>query len=469
MTMQRTFYVLFFLVCVVSCAYVNTTEKYSDELLDVPQSYLSLDVNLPVSEIKARLQESLPVRLLDQKPLRLNKDKADSLYLTIDRYGMIDMAYRGGELFIAMPLQVEAVISKKVLGIRMSNAEQPVKFKAIARLSSEVDLSTEWDMLFACRYRGVEWQEEPVFNLLGFEINLSDLIEEQLAANAVKLEEIICRVVDEKIDFARIVDKVFFDIQKPNRIARNPFELYLVARPYDFKGELVKTREDTISMHVEIQSKVGVRTSASKPDTKFVTKPARSIPINKRNSFSVFAEAYIEHQEILEKLNLMLEGREFTYEEYKMNVLLDSVAGRSGRLQLIFRTRGDVNGRLSLTGRPDISEDMQMNFSAFEYELLNVDEDWVSVTDMAVHGALERYIQTLLTVDAFGFFDELDKKAMQGIRKSRLGEKMDVSLRFDEFSPYSVRVSDRGLQVIMEVTGRGALTLRKQIFEKDTN
>lgn len=467
--MIRFFVQFLTIVSMLSCSYVKTTESYAEELLDVPQSYLSLDVNLPLNEVQARLQNSLPARLLDRKPISLDRSKSDSLYLTIDRYGEIDMAYRQGDLYLSIPLEVEAIISKKVLGIRISNENQPVKFKSVARLSSGVDLSDDWDLVFDCNYKGISWVEEPVFSLMGFDLNLSELIEEQLEMNAVKLEEVICRIVDQKVDFARIVDKVYFDIQKPNRIAKNPFELFLVTRPYDFKGKLVKTKRDTICMHVEIQSKVAIRTHREKPGTEYVNTPVRSRPINSRSRFSVFAEAYIDHSETKDKLNLLLKDREFTYEDYRMNISLDSVFGKNGRLVLMFQTRGDVNGKLSLTGRPEISDEMEINFSSFDYELLKVDEDWVAVTDMAVHRALERYIQTLLTVNAFGFFDQLDVKAMDGIRKSRIGQKIDLSLHFDEFKPYSVRVSKQGLQVIMEVTGRGSLDLTREIFEKKPN
>lgn len=447
-----------------SCQKAIKGDMQIEEASAVPPSFLSIDVDLPVSEIAWVIDDKLPERFLTDKAIRLKK-KSDTLFLSLRKYGKTQMAYRNGELFLSMPLEVSAVISKKVMGFTVSNDGNPLSFKTVAGLSSSITLKEDWDFLFECSWKGVTWQEEPVFNLMGFELNLKDYIEELISQNSQVIEEVICESVNQEIDFSKTVEKIYHDIQQPNRIAKRPFDLFISSTATDLKGSISEGKEDTLSMHVELRSSLQISVNKSKPNDNFGKLPPRSEPINPNNSFSVFPELFVTYSDLRDKLNFMLENEKFDYKGYWVNVKADSIYAADNKLNLVFRVAGDINGKLALRGRPVIDRKLNVSFEAFQYELLNVKEDWVAVTDMAMHKALEKYLEGMLQVDAFGFFDELDKKASSGLSRSRLGQKMDISLFFDKIQPYDSRVTEDGLQVILEVNGRGSIILNRNIIQ----
>lgn len=463
--MKYQLWIFILMNILLGCKGPRNEAVFSETRISTPTSYVSLDVNLPVSELKDLINEKLPVQLLDKQGIRLKK-KSDTLFLSLSRYGTVDMAYRQGILYISMPLNVSAVIKKKVMGFTLTNDGQPLTFRAIAQVAADVGLTNSWDFQFDCQWKGMDWEEAPVFNLLGLELDLSQFIDELLTENAGRIETIICSKVNEEVDFRETVEKIYYDIQKPNRIAKRPFELYLSTEGRGIRGQLIRDKKDTLSMHVELQSLVHIKPHSLKEIDSFDHLPLRSDPINSGSSLSVFAEMFIRHGELKSKVNQLIEKEQFEYKGYRLSVLADSIFSNQGRLNLLFSISGDINGLLSLVGRPSISKDLTVSFTSFEYEILKVEEDWVSATDLAFHKALETYLEDLLQVETFGFFDQLDTKARKGIKKSKLGEKLDILLQFDQISPYENRVTQEGIQVILQVDGSASVELTKNVLVK---
>ena len=97
-------------------------------------------------------------------------------------------------------VEVQAVIKKKVFGVWVSNASQPLKFKALAKMSTAIDLGSEWNFQYSCRWDGLQWEQEPIFNVLGFKLDLSEFVEKQLTSNKAQLEDMLCDLLTQKID-----------------------------------------------------------------------------------------------------------------------------------------------------------------------------------------------------------------------------------------------------------------------------
>lgn len=461
---------LFFLFLIlISTACGDRREVvFSENKANVPPSFVSMDVDLPVTELELLIDEKLPKKLLDNKGIKLKK-KSDTLFLSLSRYGVMDMAYREGSLYIALPLDVSAVIKKKVMGLTLTNEGQPLTFKGIARIAAEVSLTDTWDFNFNCEWKGLVWDEPPVFEMMGLSLDLTELVDELLTKNAYEIEEIICRKVNEEIRFRETIQKIYYDIQKPNRITRSPFELYLSTEGRGIRGALKRDKTDTLSMHVELQSSIYIKPHSRKSMADFTNITDRVNPINRENSLSAFVELFVTHTELKEKLDMLIDQQKFDYQGYEVSISVDSIFSEKGRLSLLFNVSGDINGKLSLMGKPEISEDLNLSFNSFEYELIDVKEDWVSATDKAMHRALERYLEGLLQVDAFGFFSELDEKARAGIKKSKLGSKMDIDLRFGSIFPYESRITEEGIQIILQVDGSASIVLNKNVFERKRN
>ncbi len=100
----------------------------------------------------------------------------------------------------------------------------------------------------------------------------------------------------------------------------------------------------------------------------------------------------------------------------------------------------------------------------FAYEI-DADDEWVAMTDWAVHEFAERYVAEQVRMDMQPFLEDLDELIMTGLDKSHLAEKLDLQIGFDEVTSYQLRLTEDAIQWIFYLEGWSQLNLKKGLFK----
>jgi hypothetical protein len=459
-TVQRLIPVL--LLLLASCTATEDKTEYQD-IAPVPPSFLSLDIDFPVTELEAALEHKVNTVLID-KEIPLDK-KEDRLDLTISRYRRIDLAVRKNKIYLSVPLEIRAVIYKKVLGIRMNNEKQPVQFKAVAHLSTTASLDEDWQLEMNCTWEGLKWEKEPRFRLLGLNLNLTGIIESQLQNHQQELEDLLCKEISDQINFRKAIENLYQDLQKPQVIARKPGMLYLYTRPTSLNGTLNLSKRDTISLHAEYNTSIHISPDATSPE-KLNPLLGRSDVISSANRLSAFVEFKLSIAALNQVLKDQLVGKSFQYEGYSGNI--QSIDVQSGKKGIIMEVgfEGDLSGKVGLKGIPSLDQDLNLVLKNADYEIIEADQ-WVALTDRAIHQAARNYLAEALNTSLVEFFYSVDQKAIKGVKRSKnLGEKIDLLLSLEAFSPYHQGWNKEELQFIIRVEGNASLILKRGLLNK---
>ncbi|WP_421873886.1 DUF4403 family protein [Marinoscillum sp.] len=428
--------------------------------LETPPSYLSFRVDFPIKELELGVNRVLPQTLFDDAVAL--KDKDDTLFLKVRRKGNLKLNFRDGEAYASIPLDVDAAIKKKVMGITFSNEDTPVSFSGILRASASISLSDQWDMNVACQYQSFDLEGMDTFSFMGISFNVEKIINGVIDEHRDDLSNVICQAVRSSLDFRSVTAKVYADIQKPLRVAKNPQPLYLHTQANALNGKLMPVKRDTLSLHVEYRSKLILNTD--KTPTEAQPLPVRKEPLNTDNKLLIYPDVQIGYNQLSQLLTEMLKNEPFSYERYTITIQSAKAKPNGQRLQIDLQVSGDVTGTVKVSGVPILNANQSMSLSDFQYEI-DSDDDLLKMADWISHDFIEEYLSSQIQVDTKPFFDDLDELIVRGISNTPLNNKMDPSIQFDKIQTYQFRCTEDFIQWVFVIEGSASLQLKNGLFQ----
>lgn len=463
MAQKSLFLIVIFLV--VSCSKPRKGDEEAAGLppIQVPPSYLSFRVNFAVTELEDGVNSVLPTILMDNAiPM---KDHRDTLYLKVKRKGKLRLAVRNKQVFASIPLEIVAGIKKQVLGITFSNLDTPVTFSGIVKASADIDIADDWSIDVNCQWRGFEWTETPSFSVMGFTLDLEKTIDKEISKHSDGLADLICQSLRKSIDFRSTVEKIWMDVQDPQRIARNPRPLWLYTTPVALNGVLIPVARDTLSIHLEYRTAIHIIPEKETVREK-IPLSKKGEPLNTRSALLAYPEVIIPYSIIEETIRKELKDKPFSYQGYTASITDVSVRRDGQDLELKLKTTGDLNGTVIVRGKPMLTEEKELTIEDFTYEI-DAKDDWVKMTDWAIHQFAEEYIADQIKVDASPFFDQLDDIIMEGLSRSPLAGKMDLFIHFRDITSYEMRLDKEAIQWIFYLEGTSSLHLKRAVFTRE--
>lgn len=439
------------------------SKKWSEkDLVEVPVSHLAFNINFPAEELQAGVNEVLKPVLVDDI-INMN-DKGDKLYLKVVKKGDLKISLDNDQAKGVLPLSVEVAIKKKMMGITFSNEDTPISFTGQIIATTTASLDENWNFKLHCQAMELIWDQEPRLNVLGIEIDLTKTMENALESNEEKILDQICSSVNKAIDFRKAFSKIYTDIQRPIRIAKQPDTLWLYSRPHALNAQLMPLDHDLLSIHIEYKSTVHI-TNQSKVNWPIEELPTRGNSLSDRSAILAYVEAKVPFEFISGIMEEKLLGQSFEYEQYSATVKDIAIKGKEGKMEVTLKLVGDVNGSLIMTGRPFLTKDGKLTMDGFSFEVIS-DDKIATAADWITHSFIETYVANRVFVDASDFLGRLDHLANAGIAKSNVGNKLATTFDFNEISSYKQSIQSDMIQWIFYVEGKGDLNLKQDIFQK---
>ena len=439
----------------------KSDEEKLSGISPVPISFIHLKVKIPIKGLEDGINNVLGMQLYDGG-FALDKN-LDSLFLTIQRTGAIELNLVGGKLYVEVPLDVASVIKKKVLGIALNNIKNPFIFKARARMSLDLEINEKWDLVCHSKWEELQWEQKPTVRLFGIELNLGALVEDQISKNIKLVETSVDHVLDTKINMNQSIAQVYGISQNPVQIAKKPLALFLKNTPTDFRGIFSSLESsDTLIFHLEHLSQFSISPTMEGP-TIGVSLGARRDPMSTESHLSLFTELRMSFVDIERTLEALIVGQKFNFEGIEGSVKSIEIRPMDGFLNWRLTIEGDLAGTIQLFVIPHIDDELLLRFSAFDYELSEV-TGLAKITYWAMHDAIEKYVTNKTSVDLAPFLNQLDDKILEALKKSTLSQKMSLDLHLNKFKSYSKGMNNEEMQVIFQIEGSADIVLKPGIF-----
>ena len=205
----RILIAIFLLFCFSSC---NETKDSTGQEKKVENTYvkssvseLSFPLDFPVSELTILTNKLMPSVLVDEK-IKLKK-KGDYLKVRIIPIGKAILNAYGNNLDVSLPIKVEALVNKKVVGFDVKN-KKPITFEMRVDLHTQLSIDEDWQLQASCKLQETRWITEPDLKIAGVSINLRNIVDNAISKKQQKIEELICETITKVVPIKKQVSKI---------------------------------------------------------------------------------------------------------------------------------------------------------------------------------------------------------------------------------------------------------------------
>ncbi|MEM8894127.1 MAG: DUF4403 family protein [Bacteroidota bacterium] len=390
-------------------------------------STLNFPLDFVTRDLEQLINDKLPPTLANES-MRLNK-KGDSLSVVIKTLGRATLFSSGAKIYTSIPLSVSAILTKRVLGIKLSN-KQPINFSINLSVQTKLAFNDRWELSPQCTLSEVTWIEKPQMDLLLVKVNLEKIIEKQIEKNQASLESALCEIIGKAVPIRNEVKKVWQLMTKPHRVAKNPVLLYLNSQPNEFTGYFDTKVKDTIRVKIHCTSMLAI--SPEEP-LNFEPPP---LPPNKPSTKDVEGldlkvAVTVPNQLLTQLLKSKLEGLNLTYEGVSIDIVSVSSKMESDKLVFNLTTEGDIASTLQVKARPDLDTAQRLSLEEIELEVIS-DNQLMNTLGWLTNATMQSYLTEQTRVSIKPVLSTLDDKIMQALQKSKTGKKITLDLRFDK-------------------------------------
>ena len=456
--LQKARFVCFIALVVIGCEPKERPAGIEEGLRSTPSSTVVMDVLLPIQSLESGLNQSLSIALADEA-MKINS-KGDSLFIQIERTRDIQLAYKNQLIYAAIPIKVRAVMKKTVLGFTISNADQPLVFAATASISGPFDLDEQWKPIYDFAWRSLEWEEPPVFDLMGFRLDLTEIVEGEIQKIIPRMNDKINLAVKSGARLDEHIFNAYQKIQEPVMIRLDGDNHFLDFDIKDLKGSFLSTVNDTLIMKIESKLTVDLSTEESPDETGIL--PKRKPVSESLSKFDLYVNAVIPFDYINEKAGNYI-GESISFEGN--NIVIDDLKFYSyqGYIQCDVTFSGDESGVITLYGIPSWENGNEIGIKQFGFDLKS-GSDWIALADATLHSTFEKVIQQTLSYSVDNQLSLMELTIIDAVKQSNMGNKLDLNLKIDALSLHDLGITQEAIQLIVQINGKAEIILKEGLF-----
>jgi len=453
---------IFFILLTAACDRSKPEQEVDGTRKELPPSRINIEVDFPIKELEAGVNSVLKTQLLDAT-LPIGKE-GDTLFLKIKKNAKLNLAVKGLTAYAAIPLEIEVAIKQKVMGISFSTQDSPVIFNGTAKAKADFNINENWDLTLDCSWLGLDLSSTPSIKVMGIKIDIAGLVNSQLEKNQDKISDAICTALNQTVDFRGMMTNVWADMQKPIRIAKKDFKLWLNIAP-ETLGAQLKSKNDTISFLTTLVSNFEISPIPSKKKPSAL--PKKRLPEKNAAYLLAYIDASFPFDIIAEIAELQLGRMPITVQGYQSAVKSVQIsAEKDNNIKIDLRLVGDYAGGITVIGKPHLSEEYILTVKDFKFSL-SPEGELAEAANWMLEEFIASYIGQYLEFDLKQQINMLDSLANAGIAKEPLGDKIDFLLEVDKIQPYYLDVHEDKLSWVMLVNGKLDIDLKKGIFKKN--
>jgi len=420
-----------------------------------PISYVAGNITFPISELEAKINESLNPVLVNEETFRGKKGEAWNLRVV--RTGPVKVQYANRQVSISAPLQVWY---SNPIGLRKKK-----KIRKLCALSvnllSPLTIGPNWRLNTRSQFRDYTWSEKPKIKLLGINVGITRLAESILDKRRADIEKAIDHAVHTELRLDRGIRKIWRDIQKPLRIGKAPEEIWLIPRPFSVAAAPVFGNTNELTVPLQIAFRVDTHVG---PEP--VGRPVEALPrLLRRDKLPEKSRLHVLAFVPFAGLNRVLANRLSTGKldlmGGKITIKKTSVYGNGQSLILKTDVRGAVNGTLFFRGQPvydtltNTLTIKHIDFDVATKELLLATADWL------LHDHLRDTLQAAMVIPLGHQISEVPGEIETAFARGKVGQKTGLNVTQFRMVPQRIVVRPDGVQVLISVQSKVAVLVKK--------
>jgi hypothetical protein len=435
---------------------------------DQPElSRLVFPLTIDIDDIANKLNETL-----ERKPIHvvipIDKERGE-LELDLIFYDKLQLRWKNSKLYAEVPVQTIATATTSRLGIEITN-KTPVEAKSIVSVLIKPRITAGWKIKSEAVIEDIHWEKEPIYMFGNIAVNLTKKVDTKLEAEREKLEKAIQTQINKVLNLTEAIEKIWHDIQKPIAINKKGPPLWLSITGTDLSACWNEAPSSNPSIMIAIEGYYRI----SGGDSLTVSTPSTKLPEYKElkdaePGIDAHVIAQLPYEEMQRFAKSITDTLNLAYSGYKVRIKDIGLHGGDSLLFLKLKVAGDVRGSVYLQGKPHFLEDRKtFVVDSFNYDLYTQNEIASTAADWLQPLLLQKANDALVfRMDSL--LHKLPDAMMNGIEKSKVGNKINLDMQELDVTPVEIRSAHDHLALKIHVTGHAALQLEREVLDGKKN
>ena len=454
------FVLLIGFIGVYGCKQVKTNapvqEAFEPAIPD-PVSLVAGNLTFNISDLEEKINQSLSTTLVHEDTFEGNAGEAWKLW--VERTGPVRIRYENRRVYFSAPLQVW--YSNPInLHKRENRKSRPLCALAV-NFNSPVGVGPSWQLVTKSTFENYHWTQEPKVKLLGIKIGVKKIAETVLDKRRADIEHAIDIAVHDAVHLDKEVRKVWRDLQKPLRIAKQPENVWLLPKPFSVAAAPVFGNSHQITVPLQIAFRV-----ATKLGPEPVVDTLERLPrLQQRGHLPEAARlsvlAFIPYQDVNNVLDRTLSKEKMNLAGGNLTIKKATVYGNGRRLVVKIDVTGAVKGLLYLHGQPvydTLQNTLRVDNVDFE---VDTKEKLMASADWLLHDNLRDTLQSVLVVPLRREIASIPGKIEAAFARAKVSEKTDLDIESFQLVPQRIVVRPDGVQILIKVRSKVAVKLKE--------
>ncbi len=318
-------------------------------------SQLSLPIHLPKGAVEKMLNEQMG-QVVYEEDL-----PEEGYYMKATRTEDVVIDLEGNRLLYKVPLELEIRQEYMLADVETTG-------KLTLYFATEYDISRKWKLHTQTSILKHEWVEKPRAKMGVLNMPVQGIANMVLKRSKEELCQAIDQQIEASVNLPAMVDSIWQSMQQPILLSEE-YHSWLLLQPQKLQLSPIEMIDDTLHTAFLLQAKPRVFLGEP-PETHNTTSlPPFSYSPAERG-FKLLIRTDIPFEEAQSMANENLQG--YTYKEGRKQITVDSVylSGQGNKLLVELDLSGSYEGKIQLTGKPEITPDStQITFEKLDYKL----------------------------------------------------------------------------------------------------
>ncbi len=457
------------LMAIFGCERIKPTPPTAttlDSSLNIPISSLFIPIRYHVDSLEEIINTKIQGTFVQQW-LEVNTNH-DSLHLTLTRKDRIKIRWIDNTLYYTLPIHLEGKFIKHVNKKITLRNETPITMAVALSMATELSFTNNWQLQPQTSLKKWQWEKEPILKVAFVNINLRKRLDRFLEEQEHLLTSLVDRELNKILDTRSILQKLWFDIQKPVLLSNWQQGLWIKHTAQQLEARLLQDgRYLGLDVRLLTFVKSGVD-SVDMPDTN-VHLPAYKSLTSSSDSIQLFVLARTSFSTINKVLSEVLKNKVIRHQEYSATIKHIESYGTPNGLAIKLKIKGDADGTVYLTGTPFFdSTTATLSIKDFDYDV-DSENTLLQTADWLLHEDAIHFVERELSINLSAMLEALPQTIEGAIEKGKSADQLELFLSSLEVKPQTLLITKNNIQLVMRADGKAVIGLQNDLFTKGGN
>ncbi len=452
--------------CKVKTAEAPAPTKQVAPQVNRPLSTINIPISLTIKELETSINKQFNGILYSDDSYENNNN--DNLILRVKKIDPFKISAMGDKIKVVAPLEIYVSGRLKKDFFSMFDQDYGIEkskdatFKIDVAVSSKISVNQDWDIITKSE-AGFTWREQPYLELGPIKIPIGSVIETIVNNQISDINKKLDLEITKNIKIKPMANQLWNQLQAPITVSER-YQTYLNIVPEFISLSNITSDGNKLDVNLGFRSDISFIVGM-KPDVS-EKKPLPKLQQQTRidSTFNLYFAATLNYDYATKLAKEQFAGKTLTFDNEKQVVTINDLNffNNGNKLGMMINMNGyfrngffkkKFKGTVYALGTPVYNDSTQtISIKDFDFDIKSKDA-LVGTAEWLLKGSFRKGIEARLKYSMKEEIDKAIKTADDALKNAKI-PNIKLDGKVEKISPYGISLSEQGVQVIIQSTGK---------------